>query len=39
MKIIELNIRNIASIEKADINFETDLIDPDTGLPAQKFLI
>lgn len=41
MKILELHIRNIASILKADIDFEHDpgLLDPDTGQPAQKFLI
>lgn len=41
MKILELHLRNIASIESADIDFENDpgLIDPDTGRPAQKFLI
>ncbi len=41
MKILELHLRNIASIEKADINFEKDagLVDPDTGKAAQKFLI
>lgn len=41
MKLLELHIRNIASIEKADIDFvnEPGLIDPDTGRPAQKFLI
>ena len=39
MKIKELHIRNIASIEKADINFERDLIDKSTGLPSSTFLI
>lgn len=41
MKILELHIRNIASVEKADIDFENDpnLQDPDTGKAAQKFLI
>ena len=41
MKINQLHIRNIASIERADIDFDHDkgLIDPDTGKPAQKFLI
>ena len=39
MKIKELHIRNIASIEKADINFDTDLIDKATGMPASTFLI
>ena len=41
MKIKELHIRNIASIESFDINFETDpgLLDPDTRKAAQKFLI
>ena len=34
MKIKKLIIRNIASIEKADIDFEKDLIDSGTGLPA-----
>ena len=39
MKIKELHIRNIASIEKADINFESDLIDKSTGIPSPTFLI
>ena len=41
MKINELHIKNIASIEKADIDFDNDpgLIDPDTGQPARMFLI
>ena len=39
MKIKKLIIRNIASIEKADIDFENDLIDAGTGLPASMFLI
>ena len=39
MKIKELHIRNIASIERADIDFEKDLIDAETGLPASMFLI
>lgn len=41
MKLLELHIRNIASIEKADIDFENQdgLMDRDTGRPAQKFLI
>ena len=39
MKIKELHIRNIASIEKADINFEEDLIDKGTGIPSSTFLI
>lgn len=41
MKLIELHLRNIASIERADIDFEHDpgLMDPDTGQAAQKFLI
>ena len=41
MKILELHLRNIASIEKVDIDFENDpgLIDPDTGKAAQMFLI
>ena len=39
MKIKELHIRNIASIESADINFETDLTDSSTGLPSPIFLI
>ena len=39
MKLKELHIRNIASIEKADINFEHDLTDCVTGDPASIFLI
>ena len=39
MKIKKLILRNIASIEKADIDFEKDLIDSGTGLPASMFLI
>ena len=41
MKLLELHLRNIASLESADIDFENDpnLIDPDTHKPAQKFLI
>lgn len=41
MKLLELHIRNIASIERADIDFENQdgLMDHDTGRPAQKFLI
>ncbi len=39
MKIKELHIRNIASIEKSDINFETDLNEVFTGIPAPVFLI
>lgn len=39
MKIKELHLRNIASIETADIDFEKDLIDGVTGDPASVFLI
>ena len=39
MKIKELHLRNIASIEKADIDFERDLVDGITGDPASIFLI
>lgn len=39
MKIKKLHIRNIASIEKADIDFEKDLIDTATGDPSSIFLI
>ena len=39
MKIKELHLRNIASIESADIDFEKDLNDALTGDPAQVFLI
>ena len=39
MKIKELHIRNIASIERADIDFEHDLVSPSTGTPANIFLI
>ena len=39
MKIKELHLRNIASIEKADIDFENSLYDGITGEPAGIFLI
>ncbi|MBQ7443829.1 MAG: SMC family ATPase [Bacteroidaceae bacterium] len=39
MKIKQLHIRNIASIERADIDFDSDLIDAATGDPAPIFLI
>lgn len=39
MRIKELHIRNIASIEKADIDFENDLNDAYTGEPVPVFLI
>ena len=39
MKIKELHLRNIASIEKADIDFENGLNDPTDGQPASIFLI
>lgn len=39
MKIKELHIRNIASIEKADIDFSKDLVDDVTSEPASIFLI
>lgn len=39
MKLKELHIRNIASIERADIDFENGLNDAVTGLPAPIFLI
>ena len=39
MKIKELHLRNIASIEKADIDFEKGLNDGVTGTPASVFLI
>ena len=39
MNIKELHIRNIASIEKADINFEKDLNEPYNNTPAPIFLI
>lgn len=39
MKIKRLQIRNIASIEKADIDFENGLVDKVTGKPASIFLI
>ena len=39
MKIKELHIRNIASIEEADIDFSKDLMDAVTGAPASIFLI
>ena len=39
MKLKELHIRDIASIERADIDFEKDLNDAITGDPASIFLI
>ena len=39
MKIKALHLRNIASIEKADIDFEHGLNDPMNGQPASIFLI
>lgn len=39
MRIKELHLRNIASIECADIDFEKDLNDGVTGDPASIFLI
>ena len=39
MKLKELHIRNIASIESADIDFESGLNDAVTGQPASVFLI
>ena len=39
MRIKELHIKNIASIEEADINFTKDLSDAVTGEPASLFLI
>lgn len=39
MKIKELHLRNIASIESADIDFENDLNDIITGTPTSIFLI
>lgn len=39
MKLKELHIRNIASIERADIDFEKDLNDAIAGDPASIFLI
>lgn len=39
MKIKGLHLRNIASIEKADIDFESGLNDIVTGTPASIFLI
>ena len=39
MRIKELHLRNIASIECADIDFEKDLNDGITGDPASIFLI
>ena len=39
MKIKKLSIRNIASIEEADIDFTKDLVDVVTGDPASIFLI
>lgn len=39
MEIKELHLRNIASIEQADIDFGKDLADPVTGDPVPVFLI
>ena len=39
MKIKELHLRNIASIEKADIDFENGLNDIITDTPSSIFLI
>ena len=39
MKLKELHLRNIASIERADIDFEHGLNDAVTGDPASIFLI
>lgn len=39
MKIKYLKIRNIASIESGDIDFENGLIDHETGMPSSLFLI
>lgn len=39
MKLKELHLRNIASIERADIDFEHGLNDAVTGSPASIFLI
>lgn len=39
MKLRSLHIRNIASIEKGDIDFTRDLLDPVTGQPSPLFLI
>lgn len=39
MKLKELHLRNIASIERADIDFEHGLNDAITGDPASIFLI
>lgn len=39
MKIKRLKIRNIASIESGDIDFEKGLIDQETGTPSPLFLI
>lgn len=39
MKIKYLKIRNIASIESGDIDFENGLNDKESGLPASVFLI
>ena len=39
MKLRELHLRNIASIERADIDFEHGLNDAVTGTPASIFLI
>ncbi|MCR4854366.1 MAG: SMC family ATPase [Prevotella sp.] len=39
MKLKELHLRNIASIERADLDFENDLNDAITGEPVSIFLI
>ena len=39
MRIKELHLRNIASIEQGEIDFENGLNDAFTGIPSAIFLI
>lgn len=39
MKLLKLHLRNIASIVKLDLDFETQIVDNADGSPAKLFLI
>lgn len=39
MLILELHLKNIASLESADIDFRKDLSEPGTSIPSAVFLI